>query len=140
MGDIMFDALMHFSKISEMKSKILEKLSVEPKEYYLATVHRAENTDDPDRINNILSALLHLDRKIVLPIHPRTNQKIEEFELKHMLSGNILAIEPVDYLDMIGLEKNDKAIITDGVDINLEYEYVAAIICQVIKDLSWRRL
>ena len=119
-GDIMFDALMHFSKISEKKSKILEKLSVEPKEYYLATIHRAENTDDPNRIKNILIALAGLDRKVVFPIHARTNKRIKEFNLKHMLSGNILAIDPIGYLDMISLEKNARAILTDSGGVQKE--------------------
>jgi UDP-N-acetylglucosamine 2-epimerase len=107
---IMFDALIHFSKIREKKSKILENLAVESKEYYLATVHQAENTDDPHIIKNILIALSQLDRIVVFPTRPRTKKRIEKFNFKQLLSSaNILSVGPVWYLDMICLEKNAEA-------------------------------
>jgi UDP-N-acetylglucosamine 2-epimerase len=118
-GDVMFDALMYFSKISEKKSKILEKLNLEPKNYYLATVHRAENTDNYERLKNILTAFSKLDKPIVFPIHPRTKKMIEYFGLNNLLDG-ILVIEPVGYLDMIKLEKNAKAILTDSGGVQKE--------------------
>jgi UDP-N-acetylglucosamine 2-epimerase len=130
----MFDALMHFSKISEKKSKILENLAVESKEYYLATVHRAENTDDPHRIKNILIALAQLDRIVVFPIHPRTKKRIEEFNFKQLLSSaNILSIDPVGYLDMICLEKNAKAIITDSGGVQKEAFWLG-VPCITLRD------
>ena len=113
-GDIMFDALMHFSKISLKKSKILERLNLSPKEYFLATVHRAENTDNSDRLKNILCALSDLEKKVIFPIHPRTRGKIKEFSLKKNIGDNIRVIEPLGYLDMIKLEKNAFAILTDS--------------------------
>jgi UDP-N-acetylglucosamine 2-epimerase len=148
-GDIMLDALMHFSKISEKKSKILEKLSVEPKEYYLATVHRAENTDDPNRIKNILIALAQLDRIVVFPVHPRTKKRIEEFNFKQLLSSaNILSFDPVGYLDMICLEKNAKAIFTDSGGVQKEAFWLG-VPCITLRDetewletikFGWNRL
>jgi len=76
-GDIMFEALMHFLQISNKKSKILEELNLNPKKYYLATVHRAENTDNYERLKNILIALSELDKPVVFPIHPRTRKMIK---------------------------------------------------------------
>jgi UDP-N-acetylglucosamine 2-epimerase len=75
-GDVMFDALLHFSKISDMKSNILERLNIKPKEYYLATIHRAENTDNYERLKNILTAFSKMDEIVVFPIHPRTKKMI----------------------------------------------------------------
>ena len=118
-GDIMFDALIHFSKISEKKSKILEKLNLKSKNYYLATVHRAENTDNYERLKNILTAFSKLDKVVVFPVHPRTKKMIEYFGLNNLLDG-ILVIEPVGYLDMIKLEKNAKAILTDSGGVQKE--------------------
>ena len=118
-GDIMFDALMYFSRISEKKSKILEKLNLNPKSYYLATVHRAENTDNYERLKNILTAFSKLEEPLVFPIHPRTKKMIKYFGLNNLLDG-ILVIEPVGYLDMIKLEKNAKAILTDSGGVQKE--------------------
>ena len=75
-GDVMFDALVHFSKISDMKSNILERLNIKPKEYYLATIHRAENTDNYERLKNILTAFSKMNETVVFPIHPRTRKMI----------------------------------------------------------------
>lgn len=120
-GDIMFDALMYFSRISEEKSKILENLKLNPKEYYLLTIHRAENTDNYDRLKNILLAIAQFRRKVVFPIHPRTRSRIKEFNLdKYLDNENILLIDPVGYLDMISLEKNAFAIFTDSGGVQKE--------------------
>ena len=120
-GDIMFDALMYFSRMSEEKSKILQNLKLNPKEYYLLTIHRAENTDNYDRLKNILLAIAQFRRKAVFPIHPRTRSRIKEFNLGNYLDNeNILLIDPVGYLDMISLEKNAFAIFTDSGGVQKE--------------------
>jgi len=118
-GDIMFDALMHFSRISDAKSKILEALNLKPKEYYLATIHRAENTDNCERLKNILEALSSLDKPVIFPMHPRTKKKVEEYNLEFLIE-KIQVIEPVGYLDMIQLEKNAKAVLTDSGGVQKE--------------------
>jgi len=118
-GDIMFDALMHFSKISETKSNILERFDLKPKGYYLATIHRAENTDNYERLKNILTALSQLDMPVIFPIHPRTKSRVKEYNLEFLLE-KIRVIEPVGYLDMIKLEKNAKAILTDSGGVQKE--------------------
>jgi UDP-N-acetylglucosamine 2-epimerase len=146
-GDIMFDALMHFSKISKVKSKILEKLNLKPKNYYLVTVHRAENTDNYERLKNILIALSQLDKPVIFPIHPRTKKMIEYFGLNNLLDV-ILVIKPVGYLDMLRLEKNAKAILTDSGGIQKEAFWLK-IPCITLRDetewietveLGWNRL
>jgi UDP-N-acetylglucosamine 2-epimerase len=119
-GDIMFDALMHFSKIASSKSKILEKLNLKPNEYFLVTVHRAEYTGDYERLKNILETLSEIEQKIVFPVYPRTKNKIIEFELESLLTDNIIFMEHVGYLDMISLEKHAKAILTDSGGVQKE--------------------
>ena len=146
-GDIMFDALMHFSKISETKSKILERLNLKPKEYYLVTIHRAENTDNYERLKNILTALSQLDIPVIFPIHPRTKNRVKEYNLESLLE-KIQVIEPVGYLDMIKLEKNSRAILTDSGGIQKEAFWLR-VPCITLRDetewvetvkFGWNRL
>ncbi len=138
-GDIMFDSLMHFSKISSIKSKILEKLNLKPKEYYLATVHRAENTDDYERLKNILMALSEIsqsDKPVIFPIHPRTKKMVDFFELNNLLD-KILVIEPLGYLDMIKLEKNAKAILTDSGGVQKEAFWLKVPCITLREETEW---
>jgi UDP-N-acetylglucosamine 2-epimerase len=148
-GDLMFDALLHFSKISDMKSNILERLNIKPKEYYLATIHRAENTDNYERLKNILTAFSKLDEMVVFPIHPRTRKMINYYGLDGLLENdNVKVIDPVGYLDMLKLEKNAKAILTDSGGVQKEAFWLK-VPCITLRDetewietvnLGWNRL
>lgn len=146
-GDLMFDALMHFSKISQTKSKILEALNLTPKSYYLATIHRAENTDNYDRLKNILESLAELDSLVVFPIHPRTLNRVRAYKLEHLLE-KLLVIDPVGYLDMIQLEKNAQIILTDSGGVQKEAFWLR-VPCITLRDetewietikYNWNRL
>jgi UDP-N-acetylglucosamine 2-epimerase len=148
-GDVMFDALLHFSKISDMKSNILERLNIKPKEYYLATIHRAENTDNYERLKNILTAFSKMDEIVVFPIHPRTRKMINYYGLDDLLeNNNVKVIDPVGYLDMLKLEKNAKAILTDSGGVQKEAFWLK-VPCITLRDetewietvnLGWNRL
>ena len=148
-GDVMFDALIHFSKISEIKSNILESLNIKPKEYYLATIHRAENTDNYERLKNILTAFSQMDKIVVFPIHPRTKKMINYYGLDDLLENvNIKVTDPVGYLDMLKLEKNAKAILTDSGGVKKEAFWLK-VPCITLRDetewvetvnLGWNRL
>ncbi len=148
-GDVMFDALLHFSKISDMKSNILERLNIKPKEYYLATIHRAENTDDHERLKNILTAFSKMNEIVVFPIHPRTRKMINYYGLGDLLENdNIKLIDPVGYLDMLKLEKNAKSILTDSGGVQKEAFWLK-VPCITLRDetewietvnLGWNRL
>ncbi|MCW6090318.1 non-hydrolyzing UDP-N-acetylglucosamine 2-epimerase [Clostridium sporogenes] len=117
-GDVMFDAVLHFNKLAEQKESILDKISVKSGEYILTTIHRAENTNDINRLKNIIEALNKSRNKIVLPLHPRTKKYIENYNLQ--FSDNIKLIEPVGYLDMITLEMNSQKIVTDSGGVQKE--------------------
>lgn len=105
-GDIMYDSALFYSTL---KNKGVKDL---PENYILATVHRAENTDDLKKLKNIFSALdsIHKKYPVVLPLHPRTKKILEA----NGINTNIYLIEPVGYLDMVSLIKNSKAVITDS--------------------------
>lgn len=127
-GDVMYDAAIVFAELSDAKSTILQELNLISKEFILATVHRAENTDDPTRLNNILAAFEQLDKPVIFPIHPRTRQKISNFK-----SNNIRFIEPLSFLGMVQLEKNSYCILTDSGGVQKE-AYFHGVPCVTLRD------
>lgn len=140
-GDVMYDSILYYSKLAEKKSGILKKLSfftpnstLSTPNYYLATLHRAENTDDPKRLKSILRALNEIGENtpIVLPLHPRTKKMIETYHLFSKFKS-IKFIEPVSYLDMLKLEKNAKAILTDSGGVQKE-AYWLRVPCFILRD------
>ena len=104
-GDVMYDASLFYRERSKIKSKILEDLNLTKGNFILSTCHRAENTDDINRLQNILEGLAELskDTRIILPLHPRTKAIIENNGLQK-LTNSLSVIEPVSFLDMIQLK------------------------------------
>ena len=112
-GDVMYDACLYYGAVAEEKSVILERLALKPKFYFLATIHRAENTDDPIRLRSILEGLKILSKRyrVVFPVHPRTRKILNNDASLRTLTGNLDLIEPVGYMDMAKLEKNSVPLI-----------------------------
>jgi UDP-GlcNAc3NAcA epimerase len=132
-GDVMYDAVKNFSTMAAQKSLILETLKLQEKNYYLATIHRAENTDIAVNIGNILDALSALDGKVVLPLHPRTRNKMLEYGYNSKSYENIQFVEPVGYLDMLHLQQNSSVILTDSGGIQKE-AYWLKIPCVTLRN------
>ncbi|GAB3064483.1 non-hydrolyzing UDP-N-acetylglucosamine 2-epimerase [Virgibacillus ainsalahensis] len=133
-GDIMFDAILHYKSAALKHSTLLSRLNLPVKDYYLATIHRAENTDNINRLTNLLTVLSQLDRTVVLPLHPRTKIKIEQWKLAHFLSAShIHLVEPLDYFDMLTLESQAKMILTDSGGVQKE-AYMLRIPCITLRD------
>ena len=133
-GDVMYDAVLLFAELARERSSILNRLEIRPGDYLLATVHRAENTDDVERLGNILRAFSQLDEQVIFPIHPRTRKAITDSgddELKE--SSNIRLIEPVGYLDMLSLQQNARMILTDSGGIQKE-AYWLGVPCVTLRD------
>ena len=120
-GDVMCDAVLYYSKMLEEYPKefYFEHLEgiYEPidsvDEWYLATIHRAENTDDIDKIRNILAAFEELDAPVIFPVHPRTKGLVTKLRDEHKYS-NILFVQPMGYLDMLYFVKHAKKAVTDS--------------------------
>lgn len=117
-GDVMYDATLHFKKLALSKSKIIKELDLESKNFILTTIHRAENTNDIERLKNIVEALNDSKELIIIPLHPRTKKYMQEYDVE--LSENIRLIEPVGYLDMLCLESFAKKIVTDSGGVQKE--------------------
>ena len=122
-GDIMYDNSLYFSAMSEQKSEILKELEITTDEFILCTIHRDTNTDDTANLNAIFRALLRIQKtsnlKIVLPLHPRTKEKLNSHLDENLLTEinqnkNFKIIPPIGFLDIISLEKNARLIITDS--------------------------
>ncbi len=129
-GDVMYDNSLYFSGVSDEKSTIISELGIEGKAFILSTIHRPSNTDHPERLKNLLNALLKIGEEnqteIILPLHPRTKTKLEEFfsgsEFMSLLENSkfFRFIPPCGFLDIIALEKNCSMIITDSGGVQKE--------------------
>ena len=125
-GDVMQDAALFYSKHSAAKSNVVERLGLEQKEFVLCTVHRAENTDDTERLTNIFTTLQEISHEItvVLPLHPRTQKILNNLHLDllpamndlstNVGTNNLVLVPPVSYFDMIELLKHTKFVMTDS--------------------------
>ena len=113
-GDVMVDALLQHAGRAEKSSRILRELELDPGSYYLATVHRADNTDRRDHLKNLIDALGRLDHPVILPLHPRTARALQDHGLHPGERSSLRLVEPVGYPDMLMLEKNARKILTDS--------------------------
>jgi UDP-GlcNAc3NAcA epimerase len=135
-GDVMADSLQFAAKKASTNSDILTHLELQPKGYLLATIHRAENTDDLDRLGNIIEALSDLAEKefVVLPIHPRTRKILNDnFALRLTPHPSLKIIDPVGYFDIIALEKSARIILTDSGGMQKE-AYWLKVPCITLRD------
>ncbi len=133
-GDVMYDATLHFRPRAQERVGMLAELGLAPGGYYLATVHRAENTDDPARLAAIFGAFPTLDKPVVLPLHPRTRKRLEEQRLDSVLAHpNLRIVPPVGYLDMLMLEANAAAVLTDSGGVQKE-AYFLGVPCRTLRD------
>jgi UDP-GlcNAc3NAcA epimerase len=149
-GDVMYDAALFYGHKAEQASRILEQLGLAPRAYILATVHRAENTDDPIRLRAIFEGLGIVARQVpvVLPLHPRTRKVLQGAGLEERLPPDLRIIEPVGYLDMARLERHARLVATDSGGVQKE-AFFYRVPCATLRDetewlelveLGWNRL
>jgi UDP-GlcNAc3NAcA epimerase len=134
-GDVMFDVAQHHGGRISAMSGLLLQLQLTPGSYVLATVHRAENTDNTDRLAVIVDALeaVSADRRVVWPLHPRTRAVLTQTGRLKRLSDRITLIEPVGYLDMVQLEKYAAVIATDSGGVQKE-AFFYSVPCVTLRD------
>ena len=131
-GDVMYDAVLHAQEVAEQHAAP-EHRARQPLSFALATVHRAENTDDPARLSEIVLALDRISREVcpvVLPLHPRTRKSIEALGVR---TGKIELTEPASYMDMLLLESRARFILTDSGGVQKE-AYFARVPCITLRD------
>ncbi len=141
-GDVMLDAARLFGDLSREKSRVLEELSLESKGFALCTLHRAENVDDRDCLIAILQGLGEVAESmpIILPLHPRTGGRLDEFGLRESVATGIRFIEPVGYLDMLRLEAEATLILTDSGGMQKEAFFQRTPCVTVRAETEWTEL
>jgi UDP-GlcNAc3NAcA epimerase len=137
-GDVMYDAALFYGRKAANESLILTRLGLEALGYGLATVHRAENTDDPEHLALVLEGLSQSPVPVVFPLHPRTRHRIQEHGLS--IPENLHAIEPVGYLDMVMLEKNAAFVATDSGGVQKEAFFHSVPCLTLRQETEWTEL
>mgnify|MGYP000944954048 FL=1 len=145
-GDVMYDNSLHFMEIANKKDTILSKHKLEKNNFILATIHRNNNTDEPERLSAIFEALNELTEKytidIVIPLHPRTQSLLqknlsEQLYTKITNNSKIKIIEPTSFLEMIVLESNCKLVATDSGGVQKEAFYFKKPCIIFRKETEW---
>jgi UDP-GlcNAc3NAcA epimerase len=141
-GDVMYDAALYYGAKAERSSRILTDLNLRRGAFVLATVHRAENTDDDERLASVFFGLMPLAEEIpvVLPLHPRTKAALSSKGLLAEIAKTLRVIQPVGYLDMMMLEKNARLIVTDSGGVQKE-AFFYEVPCVTLRDRTeWTEL
>jgi UDP-GlcNAc3NAcA epimerase len=140
-GDVMYDSILYNREIARKKSQILRELGLRENDrspssvdYALVTLHRAENTDNPQRLRNIFEALDEVSQRlpVIFPLHPRTKKTIEGLGIEGK-GRNLRLINPVSYFDMLLLEKNARVILTDSGGVQKEAFWLG-VACITLRD------
>lgn len=134
-GDVMFDAALAFRDIAERSSNALKRFSLTAGGYCLATVHRAENTDSPSRLSEIVSALSEIARRecpVLFPVHPRTRAGLGESGVA-IASAAVILTDPLPFLDMVMLERHARLILTDSGGVQKE-AYFHGVPCVTLRE------
>lgn len=128
-GDVMFDSLLFYRELVNEQHRLGQLKNSD--HFYLATIHRPENTDDSKRLQNIFSAFSQLNLPVILPLHPRTQKLLKRVKY----SGNVITTQPVSYLQMIYLLKNCEKVLTDSGGLQKE-AYFMKKPCLTLRDQS----
>ena len=123
-GSTEVDVLMKMrGQIEKSAETMLEKLGLEKRSYVVVTVHRQSNVDDPEKLKEILEALIEIANTytVVFPVHPRTKRRIQEYGLQHLLNyQRIITTEPLGFVEFSGLLTHARAVLTDSGGVQVD--------------------
>jgi UDP-GlcNAc3NAcA epimerase len=134
-GDVMYDAALYYR--DRVSRSILEDLQIRPQSYFLATCHRAENTDSADRLRSVVDAFAGVASlaPVLFPLHPRTKDRLEKFGI--VIPSGVRLLPPVGYLQMIALEANATAILTDSGGVQKEAYFFGVPCITLRSETEW---
>ena len=136
-GDVMYDAILRARPRAQDVSTILADLGVADGEYVLATVHRAANTDDPDRLAAIVEGLAAAPDPVVFPAHPRTVNALEEHGLRQRAAETLTIVDPAGYLDFVRLIDGARIVATDSGGVQKEAFYLDTRCLTLREETEW---
>ena len=146
-GDVMYDNSKYFANIANQKSQILDKEGLRGIDYVLCTIHRDNNTDQPERLNAIFKALLKISgsKTVVLPLHPRTSKLLNanlENDLYNKITNSpgIKILPPASFLDMIVLERHAQMIATDSGGVQKEAFFFQKPCLILRSETEWKEI
>jgi UDP-GlcNAc3NAcA epimerase len=142
-GDVMCDAALHFGRHSGEGSQFLTRLGLERSGYVLVTIHRAENTDDPQRMEVIVDSLCLTAKvmPVVWPVHPRTRGVLRDRGLlNRLVVAGVLLEDPVGYLQMVQLEKHAAVVATDSGGVQKEAYFFGVPCVTLREETEWTEL
>lgn len=132
-GDVMTDVLLAVrDEVSGRPPRLVEELSLEPAGYYVATIHRAENTDDPDRLRQIVEGLARVDKPVVLLAHPRLVAKAAAAGIP-LTQGSLIAHAPLAYPDLIAAVSGGAGVVTDSGGLQKE-AFLLRVPCTTVRN------
>lgn len=136
-GDLLEDAVDAIRPVAREQSDVLSRYDLEPEEFVVATVHRAENTDDPVRLGSIVEGLAASPRPVVLPLHPRTEARLREHGLYEAATDALELIEPQGYLDFLCLLDAAERVATDSGGVQKEASYLETPCLTLREETEW---
>lgn len=136
-GDVMYDSILWARDVAHRESDVLERLDLEPGEFILSTVHRAGNTDDRDHLRAILTGLANAPLPVVLPVHPRTEKRLREYDLWQRATMELEVVEPVGYLDFVRLLDASERVATDSGGVQKEAFFLDTPCVTMREETEW---
>jgi UDP-N-acetylglucosamine 2-epimerase (non-hydrolysing)/UDP-GlcNAc3NAcA epimerase len=136
-GDVMVDVALALQPRARERREPLREHGLDPGRYLLATVHRAGNVDDPDRLARLVGLLRALPEPVVLPLHPRTRERLRAAGLDERLreAPGVILTPPLAYLDFTALLCHARAVLTDSGGVQKE-AYLAGVPCITLRDTT----
>jgi len=136
-GDVMYDAILWAREVANKKSDVLNRFDVTDGEYVLATVHRAGNTDDKTKLRAIVDGLAAISKPVILPAHPRTEDRLQEYRMLEDADDQLELVEPVGYLDFVRLLDGASRVATDSGGVQKEAFYLDTPCVTMREETEW---
>ena len=140
-GDIVADVVRRFEPKASVSTALTTAVTagVLQGDYVLATIHRQESTDSKNDLGSLIEGLnlIATEMPVIIPVHPRLSNRIEEFGLEEQISSNVLQIPPVGFLDMLALLKNSTVVVTDSGGLQKEAFYLKVPCVTVRTETEW---